>query len=181
MEIPDIQHPNHLLTIVLPPELYAALLEKAKTTGKTETELIIHGLQQVLSKNPNLHLGEKDRFEALESALEEKLKQYVESLVESLIDARIAELAGKPSEIKASEQKLLEQKSPERVMPMPTIRALQVGDRVLVLEDDSPYYMAKLLVIKTSLIRATVQTDTGERTFLKRDLRFVESESSPKR
>ena len=75
----------------------------------------------------------------------------------------------KPSEIKL----------PERVMPIPTIRTLQVGDRVLVLEDDSPYYMAKVLVIKTSLIRATVQTDTGEKTFLKRDLRFVES--SPKR
>jgi hypothetical protein len=37
--------------------------------------------------------------------------------------------------------------------------------------------MAKLLVIRTSLIRATVDTDTGEKTFLKRDLRFVESGS----
>jgi len=52
---------------------------------------------------------------------------------------------------------------------------LQVGDRVLVLEPDSPYYMAKLLVTKTSLIRATVDTETGEKTFLKRDLRFVEA------
>jgi hypothetical protein len=52
---------------------------------------------------------------------------------------------------------------------------LQIGDRVLVLESDSPYYMAKLLVISTSLIRATVQTDTGEKTFLKRDLRFIEA------
>jgi hypothetical protein len=60
-------------------------------------------------------------------------------------------------------------------MPTPTIRPLQVGDRVLILEPESPYYMAKLLVIKTSLIRATVDTDTGEKIFLKRDLRFVES------
>ena len=62
----------------------------------------------------------------------------------------------------------------QRIMPIPTIRPLQVGDRVLVLEPDSPYYMAKLLVIKTSLIRATVDTDTGEKTFLKRDLRFID-------
>jgi hypothetical protein len=60
-------------------------------------------------------------------------------------------------------------------MPIPTIRPLQIGDRVLILEPDSAYYMAKLLVVKTSLIRATVETDTGEMTFLKRDLRFVEA------
>jgi hypothetical protein len=35
--------------------------------------------------------------------------------------------------------------------------------------------MAKLLVVKTSLIRATVATDKGDMTFLKRDLRFVEA------
>ena len=165
MEILDTHHPNHLLTISLPTELYAVLLEKVKTTGKTETELMIQGLQQVLSKNSSVSLDEKNSFDALEIVLEERLKQYVETLVKE----KIAELAMKPSEIKL----------PERVMPIPTIRTLQVGDRVLVLEDDSPYYMAKVLVIKTSLIRATVQTDTGEKTFLKRDLRFVES--SPKR
>lgn len=165
MEIPDIHHPNHLLTISLPSELYAALLDKVKTTGKNETELMMQGLQQVLSKNLSVNLDEKYNFDTLEAALEAKLKQYVETLIKE----KVAELAMKPSEIK----------SPERVMPIPTIRALQVGDRVLVLEDDSPYYMAKVLVIKTSLIRATVQTDTGEKTFLKRDLRFVES--SPQR
>jgi hypothetical protein len=63
----------------------------------------------------------------------------------------------------------------QKIMPIPTIRPLQIGDRVLVLEPDSPYYMAKLLIIKTSLIRATVDTDTGEKTFLKRDLRFIET------
>ncbi len=165
MEIPDIHHPNHLLTISLPSELYAALLDKVKTTGKNETELMMQGLQQVLSKNLSVNLDEKYNFDTLEAALEAKLKQYVETLIKE----KVAGLAMKPSEIK----------SPERVMPIPTIRALQVGDRVLVLEDDSPYYMAKVLVIKTSLIRATVQTDTGEKTFLKRDLRFVES--SPQR
>ncbi len=161
MEIPDIHHPNHSLTISLSTELYAALLEKVKTTGKTETELMIQGLQQVLSKNLSVNLDEKDHFDRLEAALEERLKQYVETLIKE----KVAELVMKPSDIKST----------ERVMPIPTIRALQVGDRVLVLENDSPYYMAKLLVIKTSLIRATVQTDTGEQTFLKRDLRFVES------
>ncbi|MFN6069115.1 MAG: hypothetical protein ACK45T_18530, partial [Pseudanabaena sp.] len=72
---------------------------------------------------------------------------------------------------------LIKESDANRAMPIPTIRPLQVGDRVLILEPDSPYYMAKLSVIKTSLIRATVETDTGEKTFLKRDLRFVEAAS----
>lgn len=163
MKHPDINSTNHLITVELSSEIYTALLAKIKITGKTESELIIQGLQQILNET-----NEHDRFAILEAALEQKLKKYVESLIKDRVSA--SELT--PSLPPLSTDSDLDRK---RTMPIPTIRPLQVGDRVLILEPESPYYMAKLLVIKTSLIRATVDTDTGEKIFLKRDLRFVES------
>lgn len=174
MERPESQSVNHLLTVELSSQLYAALLEKVKITGKTESELVIQGLQQVLGENC-VQQVDKDRFIALEAALEAKLKQYVETLIKD----RISELGTQPPKSNLdSNLETSDRKSLERVLPLPTIRSLQVGDRVLILEPESPYYMAKLIVIKTSLIRATVETDTGEQTFLKRDLRFVEGKTS---
>ena len=174
MERPENLSINHLLTVELSSQLYAALLEKVKITGKTETELVIQGLQQVLDET-YAQKAEKDRFIALEAALEVKLKQYVETLIKD----RVSELVTQsPKNNLDSNLQTSDRKSFERVLPLPTIRSLQVGDRVLVLEPESPYYMAKVIVIKTSLIRATVQTDTGEQTFLKRDLRFVEGKTS---
>ena len=176
MEQLDIRT-NHLLTVELSSELYAALLEKVKITGETESELIAKGLRHILAKSDrksDLEI-EQDRFASLESSLEQKLKQYVETLIQG----RFAELAALSP--KKNLDLILEKddrKPFARTMPIPTIRPLQVGDRVLVLEPDSPYYMAKLLVVRTSLIRATVETETGEKTFLKRDLRFVETANS---
>ena len=177
MENPNIDCSKHSLTIELSNQLYKVLQEKVKTTGKNETELAIASLQQFLGEVEQQDV-EKDRFAALEATLEKKLKQYVESLVKD----RLSELVNKSPDSNLEKSKLEtriletgDRKSFERVLPIPTIRPLQIGDRVLVLEPDSPYYMAKLLVVKTSLIRATVQTDTGEKTFLKRDLRFVEA------
>jgi hypothetical protein len=164
MEHSKLQSPNHLLTIELSSELYTALLKQVKTTGKTETELVVEGLRQILSQ-PDGKNTEKDRLAILEANLEKKLRLYVDSLIKD----HQSNVAANPE--------ISDRKSSERVLPIPTIRPLQVGDRVLILEPDSPYYMAKLLVIRTSLIRATVDTDTGEKTFLKRDLRFVESGS----
>jgi hypothetical protein len=164
MEHSKLQSSNHLMTIELSSELYTALLKQVKTTGKTETELVVEGLRQVLSQ-PDDKNTEKDRLAILEANLEKKLKRYVDSLFKD----RHSNVAANPE--------ISDRKSLERVLPIPTIRPLQVGDRVLILEPDSPYYMAKLLVIRTSLIRVTVDTDTGEKTFLKRDLRFVESSS----
>ncbi|NMF59831.1 hypothetical protein [Pseudanabaena yagii] len=160
---------NHSLTIEIPSELYTALLAKVSTTGKTETELVIQGLQYILEEISQQN-EEEDRFLALELNLERKLKQYVESLIKDRVSS------SESSEYSPKDN-LAEESDSKRAMPIPTIRPLQVGDRVLILEPDSPYYMAKLSVIKTSLIRATVETDSGEKTFLKRDLRFVEAAS----
>jgi len=169
MESLNPQPTHHLLAIEIPSELYMALQAKVSATGKTETELVVHGLQYVLEEMPQQNEDE-DRFFALELHLERKLKEYVESLIEARI------LSFKSSEY-SHKDNLIKESDTNKAMPIPTIRPLQVGDRVLILEPDSPYYMAKLSVIKTSLIRATVETDTGEKTFLKRDLRFVEAAS----
>jgi hypothetical protein len=160
---------NHLLTIEIPSELFTALLAKVSTTGKTETELVIQGLQHIINEDSEKNEDE-ERFLALELNLERKLKQYVENLIKDRVSS------SESSEFSPRDQPTAEADG-KRAMPIPTIRPLQVGDRVLILEPDSPYYMAKLSVIKTSLIRATVETDTGEKTFLKRDLRFVEAAS----
>ncbi len=160
---------NHLLTIEIPSELYTALLAKVSTTGKTETELVIQGLQYIINEDSEKNEDE-ERFLALELNLERKLKQYVENLIKDRVSS------SESSEFSPRDQPMAEADG-KRAMPIPTIRPLQVGDRVLILEPDSPYYMAKLSVIKTSLIRATVETDSGEKTFLKRDLRFVEAAS----
>jgi hypothetical protein len=47
MEHSKLQSSNHLMTIELSSELYTALLKQVKTTGKTETELVVEGLRQV--------------------------------------------------------------------------------------------------------------------------------------
>jgi len=170
MESPDINSPNHVITVQLSSELYASLVAKTKITGKTESELVIQGLHYILGNMGQTFVQQQEleRFSALEANLEQKLKQYVENLIKDRISS--SELV--ETSPQSSLNKDLDDK---RNMPIPTIRALQVGDRVLILEPDSPYYMAKLLVTKTSLIRATVDTETGEKTFLKRDLRFVEA------
>lgn len=179
-----MQPANHSLTVELSSELYAALQNKAQVTGQTESELVIKGLQQILDLPESSSIpqssqdAEQERFALLEIALEARLKQYVEKLISDRLplasQSLIEEVSNSPLEIAPRN---MDVKSP---MPMPTIHPLQVGDRVLVLEPDSPYYMAKLLVIKTSLIRATVETETGEKTFLKRDLRFVEATQESK-
>jgi hypothetical protein len=182
MKRPEIDSDNHRLTVEIPSEIYIKLLEIVKSTGKTESELVIQGLQQVLDKLDRFDLkfdlkkDDQTRFVDLEISLEKKLKQYVENLISDRINERLGSTefaeGSRKSQLapdRASEEKI------KNNMPIPTIRPLQIGDRVLILEPDSAYYMAKLLVIRTSLIRATVSTETGEMTFLKRDLRFVES------
>ena len=178
MKRPEIDRNNHVLTVEIPPEIYTKLLEIVKSTGKTESELVIQGLQQILDKFDRFDLKKDDqaRFVDLEISLEKKLKQYVESLISDRLGSQAFEAKSggnsaksNPADDPAAEEKI------KNNMPIPTIRPLQIGDRVLILEPDSAYYMAKLLVVRTSLIRATVATETGEMTFLKRDLRFVES------
>ncbi len=170
---------THSLTIDLSSELYAALVEQVRITGQTETELLTRGLQQVLNFSAE-RSPEQIELASLEHILEQKLKHSLKDYIDKHIEKQLEKQLEKRFNSDKSPSKDISEsntlnKSNKSNLPIPTIRSLQIGDRVLVLEPDSPYYMAKLLVISTSLIRATVQTDTGEKTFLKRDLRFVEA------
>ncbi len=155
------------IKIDIPHSLYIQLLAKSQSSGQNLADLAIQGIENTL-RSPDITI---DRLDQIEISLEKKLKEYVELRLSQLLPERnllteqiLENLAAVPPTDPPLETKPL---------PMPTIRPLQVGDRVLILENDSPYYMAKLLVVRTSLIRATVETETGEKTFLKRDLRFI--------
>ncbi|OIP74644.1 MAG: hypothetical protein AUK48_09340 [Oscillatoriales cyanobacterium CG2_30_44_21] len=161
------------LTIELSSQIYEALIAEVKATGKTESQLVEQGLENIFKLSGD-RLTSLDQLSIIETTLEIKLKQYIDKL---FAEQQLAPAQLKPNPTIESPSDRALDLFPQKIMPLPTIRALQVGDRVLVLEPDSPYYMAKLLVVRTSLIRATVETDTGEKTFLKRDLRFVNSES----
>jgi len=171
MERTDVSHISattaKTLTVELSSQIYDALIAEVKATGQTESQLVEQGLQHIFGLS-------LDQFSAMEATLEIKLKSYIDRLFAEHQETN-TQLKSKPEALN-----LTSDLTSQRVMPLPTIRALQVGDRVLILESDSPYYMAKLLVVKTSLIRATVETDTGEKTFLKRDLRFVDSSDPAK-
>lgn len=181
MELPTISRISHTFTVELSRELYDALLERVRNTGLTEAELLTRGLQQFLTSDVERSPHQLELLsleKSLENTLELKLKLYVEKCIESLMADRSTSDKSDAA-LKAIESNVLEPSASEppikSALPIPTIRPLQSGDRVLVLEPDCPYYMAKLVIIRTSLIRATVMTDNGEKTFLKRDLRFVEA------
>ncbi|PZU95976.1 MAG: hypothetical protein DCE90_11120 [Pseudanabaena sp.] len=166
------------LTIELSSQIYEALIAEVKATGKTESQLVEQGLKHIFKLSGDRDIS-PDQSSAIETALEVKLKQYIDQLF-AAHQATHTQLKPHPINEISQSDRAPEDLLPQKVMPLPTIRALQVGDRVLVLEPDSPYYMAKLLVVRTSLIRATVETDTGEKTFLKRDLRFVDASDTAK-
>ncbi|MDX2253966.1 MAG: hypothetical protein NW214_00465 [Pseudanabaenaceae cyanobacterium bins.39] len=161
---------THTVTVEIPQPLYDKLLIKVNRENLKIDSLVIQGLDYVLSDCQDDH-EYPDRWMLLKIELEQQMKTYVEQL---LSDRGILAPAYANAHTKPNPQSESQEQSMQRDLPTPTIRPLQVGDRVLILDPDSPYYMAKLLVIRTSLIRATVETETGEHTLLKRDLRFVE-------
>ncbi|MGQ9865735.1 MAG: hypothetical protein ACUVSQ_05530 [Pseudanabaenaceae cyanobacterium] len=78
--------------------------------------------------------------------------------------------------IEAAVQKALAMAPPPPVAANsqpPPIRALAVGDNVQIRDSSSPYFQAIVPITAVGIIRATVLTDHGEQTFLKRDLRYI--------
>jgi hypothetical protein len=132
----------------------------------------------------------------LENQLELYVKGFVKGWVENFLEQRLQQeslpqikldLASQASAIAAIQAQIQTQiqtqksaiaTEPQVSAPnvlVPTIRQLQVGDLVQVRDPDSPHYMEKVRLTKVSLIRATIQTETGEHILLKRDLRYVQS------
>jgi hypothetical protein len=158
----------------MPQHIYEQLLAKSQSSGKNLADLAIQGIEQML-RSPDISQNiSSDRLAQMEIALENKLKDYVETRLNQILLERNLLTAPKNVATMPPIEPATELSSLIKPLPPPTIRSLQVGDRVLILDPDSPYYMARLLIIRTSLLRATVDTETGEKTFLKRDLRFIE-------
>jgi len=131
-----------------------------------------------ISLPPELYAILQDKAEELGLSEEETVVQAVqvwldpqgmaslEKRLEALIDRRIAALR--------SEFLGITESKPNPI-PRP-VRALQIGDVVQVRESGSPYYLERLTITKVGIIRAYVETREGERSFLKRDLRLIESQ-----
>ncbi|AFY75338.1 hypothetical protein Syn7502_03496 [Synechococcus sp. PCC 7502] len=163
------------INIELEDWMYAAIASEAQNLGCSETEVIQNAIKLMfgidessLSKIIDKYLGEK-----LEQKLEEKLAAKFKN-----IDKKIDH---KPTEQLDKEftQKLQESDHPRSVSNLspsvPTVRALQIGDLVQIRDQGSPHFLEKLSIVKVGMLMATVQTSKGEQSFLKRDLRFIES------
>ncbi|NJK34179.1 MAG: hypothetical protein HC919_04055 [Oscillatoriales cyanobacterium SM2_2_1] len=138
--------------VKIPPQLGDRLVARAQMLGTTEAELIQRAIAIYLeSDSPNTSPKE--------------WQQQVERRLQALEDRLFPPLPA-PS-APADDQ------SPEPDRVLPTIRQLRVGDIVQIRDSDSAHYLAQVPLIKVSLIRATVRTDDGEQSFLKRDLRFI--------
>ncbi|NJK60996.1 MAG: hypothetical protein HC918_13165 [Oscillatoriales cyanobacterium SM2_1_8] len=55
----------------------------------------------------------------------------------------------------------------------PQVHPLAVGDNVQIRDGNSPFFQAIVPVTAVGIIRATVRTEQGEQSFLKRDLRYI--------
>lgn len=102
--------------------------------------------------------------EVIQSALKLMLgtdATSLQAMVEQLVSAQIAQ------KLQASSA------SPVPKTTAPTIRALQIGDIVQIRDQSSPHFLEKLPIIKVGMLMASVQTASGEQSFLKRDLRFL--------
>jgi hypothetical protein len=161
----------HKLEITLSDRHFLALTQKARDLNLSEDDLIERALGiflQVRSEVPlevpadamSIRLGE------MESRLIELIHQTIELRMKDLeIEPKI------PLEIKEAE----EIKQADYANIHPNIHQLQIGDMVQILDADSAYFKSILPIVKVGMIRASVQTLTGESSFLKRDLRFQRS------
>jgi hypothetical protein len=155
------------LQVDLSAQVYDALIAKQQLSGSNISELV----QQSLC----LYLGleAKDLRSPLEQRLEIRLAELESRIMERVhmeIETRLAGIKNETTTPNISPADT----------PMPTpppVRQLQIGDLVQIRDPDSPHYMEQLRITELGIIRATVSTDFGNQTFLKRDLRFVHSES----
>jgi hypothetical protein len=130
-------------------------------------------MQPVRSLVQNLQSNMRSQSEAIAN-IQTNLKANLanpKAIAEPSVGSSV-EIASASDPPTSCERTKAEADSPSQIGP------LQVGDVVQVRDPDSPHYMEQLRISAVGIIRATVQTDSGEQTFLKRDLRFVRSASA---
>ncbi len=141
--------------VKISPQLGDRLVTQAQSLGITEAELIQRAIAAYLE--PHAHGSPPTDWQQQLAQIEQRLQALEER------------------------QHLPTSPEPpgERPPAPPTIRQLRVGDIVQIRDQDSVHYLSHVPLVKVSLIRATVRTDEGEQSFLKRDLRFIRSGQEP--
>jgi hypothetical protein len=163
------------LQVELSAELYDALMAKQRSSGCNVSELVQQGLRLYLGLETQDHT--KDQAEDLRSPMEQMLEIRLSELESRIMERVYMEIESRLAGIKVetTSSNILLADTPTQTPP--PIRQLQIGDIVQIRDSDSPHYMERLRITELGIIRATVSTDFGNQTFLKRDLRFVHSES----
>ncbi len=163
------------ILVELSAELYDALMAKQQSSGCSTSELVQQGLRLCLGLEKNdRHDLNKEPRSPVEQMIEIRLSELESRIMERVVEEIESRIAGVNAET-ISANISLEETSTETAMPIAP-RQLQIGDIVQIRDPDSPHYMEQVCVIELGIIRATVSTDLGSQTFLKRDLRFVRSE-----
>jgi hypothetical protein len=143
------------ITIELENWMYAAIASKAQDLGCSEAEIIQQAIKLMLGTD------------------ESSLTQILEQLLAVKMEERLKDFEQRSPRLENSNPKS------ESILLKPelplTIRPLQIGDLVQVRDRSSPHFLEKLHITKVGMLRATVVTSSGEQSFLKRDLRFIES------
>lgn len=147
------------LTIELESWMYAAIASQARDLGCSESEVIQQAIKLMLGMDESKILDRllEDKFQ---SKFEDKLESKIEEIVAKKLKDFTQKLPIQPPDIS----------TPESI----PIRALQVGDRVQIRDRNSPHFLEKLTIVKVGMLMAVVQTSSGEQSFLKRDLRFIQ-------
>jgi hypothetical protein len=139
--------------------MYAAIASKSEDLGCTETEIVNQAIKLMLGTD--------------ESSLSRILDQLIDQKLDQKLGAKLQDLE------KKLEQKLGNRPKSAAIDPKPfpiTIRPLQLGDLVQIRDQSSPHFLEKLIIVKVGMLMATVETSTGEQSFLKRDLRFIDNQ-----
>jgi len=143
------------ITIELENWMYAAITSKAQDLGCSEGEIIQQAIKLMLGTD------------------ESSLTQILEQLLEHKIEEKL-----KDFELRSPISENFNLKSETMVMkpelPL-AVRQLQVGDLVQIRDRSSSHFLEKLHITKVGMLMATVVTSSGEQSFLKRDVRFIQS------
>jgi hypothetical protein len=158
------------MNIELESWMYGAIAAKAQDLGCTETEVIIQAIKLMLGADESSLSKILDQLieQKLEEKLEQKLEAKLQDLEQNLETKLTQKLGDRPQSTKSTST------PPKPDIP---IRPLQIGDLVQVRDQSSPHFLEKLTIVKVGMLMATVETSLGEQSFLKRDLRFIDTQT----
>ena len=146
--------------------IYGAIAAKAQDLGCTETEIVTQAIKLMLGTDESSLSRILDQL--IDQKLDQKLGAKLKDLEQDLEKKLAQKLGDRPQSTKSTST------PPKPDIP---IRPLQIGDLVQVRDQSSPHFLEKLTIVKVGMLMATVETSLGEQSFLKRDLRFIDTQT----